>query len=316
MISSIKTSTLALAVVVMSFSTSAQDTKDKADKAPGITGKSQDIIIRQKGDNTEKMTIVVDGDKVTINGKPVDEFSNKNVTVLRRNSADVARARARSLSSADGASLWSSNKAVLGVLSGKAENGVKINEITKESAAEKAGLQKGDVITKVGSKKIEDADDLVDAISEYKPNDKVDITYLRGSKENTTTATLLENKTRAYSFNINPDINIDIPRPNFDGLNFNFNRRPKIGLQIQDVEEGKGVNVKEVDADSPAAKAGLKEGDVITGVNGKDIAGVDDVRTEIRDIKEGDAVKLTYKRGGKTQTAELKFPKRLRTADL
>ena len=172
------------------------------------------------------------------------------------------------------------------------------------------------MITKVGSKKVVDPGELVEAIADHKPNDKVDITYLRDGKESKTTATLLENKTRAYSFHVNPDFNIDIPRPNLDGMNFTFNRRPKIGLQIQDVEEGKGVAIKDVDADSPASKAGLKEGDVITQFNGKDIAGVEEIRTEVRDVKEGDTLKITYKRGSKTQTAELKIPKRLRTADL
>ncbi|MBA2761700.1 MAG: PDZ domain-containing protein, partial [Segetibacter sp.] len=74
--------------------------------------------------------------------------------------------------------------------------------------------------------------------------------------------------------------------------------------------------VKDVDDGSPASKAGIKEGDVITQVNGKEIAGVDEIRNEIKDIKEGDAVKFTFKRGNKTQTAELKIPKRLRTANL
>ncbi|MEJ7682575.1 MAG: PDZ domain-containing protein [Segetibacter sp.] len=66
----------------------------------------------------------------------------------------------------------------------------------------------------------------------------------------------------------------------------------------------------------PASKAGIKEGDVITQVNGKDIAGVDELRNEIRDVKEGDALKLTYKRDGKNQSAEIKIPKRLKSADL
>jgi len=147
----------------------------------------------------------------------------------------------------------------------------------------------------------------------------VDITYKRNGKENKTVATLSENKPGAFSYNFNnPDFNIDIPRSPIapEGFNFNYSRKPRIGLQIQDVEDGKGVTVKDVDEDSPAAKAGIKEGDVITQVNGKEIAGVDELRNEIKDVKEGDAVKFTYKRGNKTQTADLKIPKRLKTANL
>ena len=101
-----------------------------------------------------------------------------------------------------------------------------------------------------------------------------------------------------------------------ENFNFNFNRKPKIGLQIQDVEEGKGVTVKDVDENSPAAKAGMKDGDIITSVNGKDVAGVDELRSAIKDLKEGETVQFSYKRDGKSQTADVKIPKRLKTADL
>lgn len=324
----IKNPALVMAAAVIGISASAQSTNDKTSK--NNSDKTEEIIIRKKGDKADKMTIVVDGDRVTINGKPVDEFRNDNVTVLRRNnSASIAGSGARAFTIPQGNFRMfnnrgeftpaKSNKAMLGVLTGKAEDGAKINSVTKEGAAEKAGLQKDDVITKVGSKKIESPDDLVSAISDYKPNDKVDITYKRNGKENKTVATLSENKSGAFSYNFNnPDFNINIPRSPIapEGFNFNYNRKPRIGLQIQDVEEGKGVTVKDVDDDSPAAKAGIKEGDVITQVNGKEIAGVDELRNEIKDIKEGDAVKFTYRRGNKTQTADLKIPKRLKTANL
>jgi serine protease Do len=55
---------------------------------------------------------------------------------------------------------------------------------------------------------------------------------------------------------------------------------------------------------------------VITLVNGKNIAGVDELRNEIKDLKEGDVVKFGYQRDGKNQTSEIKIPKRLKSADL
>ncbi len=324
----IQTPALVIAAAVIGISASAQNTNDKTAKSN--SDRTEEIIIRKKGDKSDKMTIVVDGDKVTVNGKPVDEFKNDNVTVLRRNRATaMASPRERAITVPQGNFRMfenrgeftpsRSNKAMLGVITGKADEGAKITSITKESAAEKAGLQKDDVITKIGSKKIESPDDLVNVIGDYKPNDKVDITYKRNGKENKTVATLSENKSGGFSYNFNnPDFNIDIPRSPMmpEGFNFNYNRKPRIGLQIQDVEEGKGVTVKDVDEDSPASKAGIKEGDVITQVNGKEIAGVDELRDQIKDVKEGDAVKFSYKRGNKTQTAELKIPKKLKTANL
>ena len=53
---------------------------------------------------------------------------------------------------------------MLGVTTEKADKGVEIQDITKESAAAKAGLKEGDIITKIDDKKIEDPDDLSEAI--------------------------------------------------------------------------------------------------------------------------------------------------------
>lgn len=317
--------TAALATAVIGTSAFAQEQKEKTlkDKAE----KTEEIVIRKKGDKAEKMTIVVEGDNVTINGKPVDEFKNDNVTVFKRNrSLAMATPRIRRFGGENGfldnenfnfTRPSNSNKAMLGVLTQKADDGVKVSDVTKESGAEKAGLQKDDVITKVGSKEVKDPQDLIEAIGEHKPNDKVDITYKRGGKENKTSVTLGENKSRGNAFNLNG--NFDFPKgsltPPFDNFNFNFNR-PRIGLQIQDVEEGKGVRVKGVDSESPASKAGIKDGDVITQANGKDVAGVDELRNAIKELKEGDTVKLNYKRAGKNQTADIKIPKRLKSANL
>jgi len=315
---------------IMNVSVFAQDKNEKIVKDK--EEKNQEIVIRKKGDKTEKMTIVVDGDKVTINGKPVDEYKNEDVTVFKRD-RPLATARPR-IRRFEGESPFpdgeafnllrpsNGNKAMLGVMTEKSDDGVKITDVTKQSGAEKGGLKKDDVITKVGNTEIKDPHDLIEAIGAYKPNDKADITYKRDGKENKTSVVLGENKSRENSFrlNDNDNFNFDFPKgeiaPPMDNFNFNFNRKPRIGLRIQDVDEGKGVKVKDVDEDSPAVKSGIKEGDIITQVNGKDVAGVDELRSEIKDVKEGDLVKLTYKRDGKNQTAEIKIPKRLKSADL
>ena len=62
--------------------------------------------------------------------------------------------------------------------------------VTPGSPAAKAGLRAGDVITKVGDKKIDASHPLLSAISAYQPGDKVSITYLRDGKETTVTVTL------------------------------------------------------------------------------------------------------------------------------
>jgi serine protease Do len=201
----IKTSTLVVAAALVGGVSFAQDTKEKVktDK------KQQEIVIRKSGNATGKTTIVIDGDNVTINGKPVDEYKSDDLTILKRNrSADLEGPRARVFAprggtrSIDNFRMPRMNKAMLGVVTEKSDDGVKVTEVSKESAAEKAGLKEGDVITKVGDTKIEDSEDLVEAIGKYNPNDKVDITYKRANKESKASVTLGENKVRAYSFNM------------------------------------------------------------------------------------------------------------------
>ena len=74
------------------------------------------------------------------------------------------------------------NLAMLGVTTQKDEKGVLVQSITKESAAEKAGLKENDIITKIDDTKISEPDDLSAAIKEHKPGDKVKVTYLRDKK--------------------------------------------------------------------------------------------------------------------------------------
>ena len=302
------------------------------DKESPKTQKEERIIITKKGDSTEKMTVVVDGDKVTVNGKPVENFKDGDIEIIKgKMKRDMMMAPEMKMMTIPGSPrtynahivLNSGNKAFLGVQTEKDEKGAKITSVTKGSAAEKAGLQKDDIITQVGDSKIADADDLYKAIGKYKPEDKVAVTYLRAGKTNTATASLGKPTIeRTFTFNGNSDHNFKFEMPDMpevpEGMHFNFshNSKPRLGLQIQDMEEGNGVKVIGVDDESVAAKAGLKEKDVITDIDGKEIKNVDDLKAKIKDVKEGDSFKIKYRRDGKTQTADLKFPKKLKTANL
>ena len=67
--------------------------------------------------------------------------------------------------------------------------------------------------------------------------------------------------------------------------------RAYLGVQIGDTG-GRGVYVQSVTAAGPAAKAGLKPGDVITSVNGRPTATVDDLTSAVSEIKPGTSVRL------------------------
>ena len=81
----------------------------------------------------------------------------------------------------------------LGVSVAEVEGGgAAINSVIEGSAAAKAGLQKGDVITQINGKPINDSDDLVAVIQGGKVGDQVKVTYTRDGAQKTENATLAE----------------------------------------------------------------------------------------------------------------------------
>jgi putative serine protease PepD len=69
-------------------------------------------------------------------------------------------------------------------------DGAAVGQVTAGGAAEKAGLQDGDIITKVGSRPVDSADALIAAIRSHQPGDRVTLTYVRSGSTKTVTVTL------------------------------------------------------------------------------------------------------------------------------
>ncbi|MCO6496556.1 MAG: PDZ domain-containing protein [Chitinophagaceae bacterium] len=220
----------------------------------------------------------------------------------------------------------------LGVYSTKNDKGAEVTEVSQGSPAEKAGLQKGDIITKVDNTAIDGPEALSKAIRALKPDQKVSISILRNGKKQNISATLGSNN----SFTINTDslsVHLDklfrnrsrIPDTRiFDSLRKRFRTipgypvrpaRPSLGLQIQETEDGNGVTVLKVTPDSHADKAGIKVGDLITAIDGKAIKSVDDVTDKIS-LKEGEEYKLDVMRDKKPMTVTIKIPKQLKKITL
>ena len=313
--------------------------QDKQDKDVKEKKEAEQIIITRKGDKDDKMVIEVIGDKVIVNGKEIkDNEKDGDVSVRRHKIKDVWAFGGDGLTGTwnthgnDALRMFSmgENRAMLGVTTNQADKGAEIEAVTEGSAAEKAGLKKGDVIKSVNDKKIETPDDLSEEIKEHKPGDKVSITFLRDKKEQKVTAELGKWKgVSAFSYtpNQNFDMNLDFERlvPNIQTYPRIAPGRqswgwsgggPKLGVSVQDTEDGNGVSVIEVDEDGNAAKAGIKEDDIITEVNGKAVKSADEVAKLIRENKETGSVKVKLLRKGKTETVDIKIPKKLKTADL
>lgn len=313
----------------------AQDDKEK-DKDKDKLKQYDEIIIRKKTDKDGKVTVEIKDGEVTVNGKPLEDFEDEHLSVRKRKSgAIVGNGYASPFRNNSGG--WNFNNdhlesfgfgdsktAFLGVATGEGKEGAEIKEVTKGSAAEKAGLKKGDVITKVGDKAVFSQDDVSAEIRKHKPEDKVTITYKRDGKENKATATLGKRPGGPLAFS-NPNIiapniesfrNFDFKLDDGDGPRVFLHNRPRLGIKAQDTEDGKGVKVLEVDDESIAEKSGVKENDIITEFDGKPVNSADELAAAARDARDKASVTVKLNRGGKTQTLELKTPKKLKTAIL
>ena len=79
------------------------------------------------------------------------------------------------------------------------------------------------------------------------------------------------------------------------------------------VPEESGVLVASVEAGSPADKAGIRVGDVVTRVDGEAVEGPHDLRMALRDAEDGQAATVELWRGGKAQTVTANLERRERT---
>lgn len=326
----------AIALCAVPATLLAQDEKDKVktkDKK-----ERQQIVITRSGDKNEKTVIEIDGDKVKVNGKDVADLKDIQVHVNNLKIPNITSLRTPggtySMTFDDfghGTSLFNvdSNRAMLGVTTMSDDKGAEIQSITKESAAEKAGLKKGDVITKIDNRKIDGSEDVTDAIRAHKPGDKVSVTYLRNGKEEKASAQLGMFKGIDVKGMTAPRVfSNDMWRESLDNRVFDrvpgaanvygaaIAGRPKLGMAVQDTDDGKGVKVLDVDEDGTASKAGIKEGDIILQIDDKAVNSADEISKLMKEKKDQPSVKFQVNRGGKNQTIEVKVPRKLKTVDL
>jgi serine protease Do len=335
--------------------------------------------VNTDGNTDVNMTVVVDGNKVTINGKEVDENDprlqvegkgNKRIILKKLDKQPRIIVEGKPLNSLDfGKGLQldgdiiinengednfdiivpnqaKTNEAFLGVVTEETEQGAKVNQVSDESPAAKAGLKEGDIITKVNDIKIDGPASLYDAIGKSKPEDKVTISYIRNGKTSSQVVSLAKNKNTMQFYNFSspegqggpsfdayPKQYLDpntrkyqqSPRgfnfiPNFPGMEGmtipGFENKPKLGISIEDTETADGVKITNVSENSPAAKSGLLENDIIVQVNDQKIKEVDGLKPIIKDAKEGTSFTFQVKRNKELKTILVKLPKKLKTANL
>ena len=137
--------------------------------------------------------------------------------------------------------------------------GALITQVAKESAAARAGLQAGDVVTALNGRKVKSAAELRNAIGLLRVGDKVQIALLREGKSRTVTAEIADPAaTTTAAASSEPG-----------SLPEGAQHRGLEGAQLEDVpDNGGGVLVRNVGPNSRAANAGLRQDDVIVAANG------------------------------------------------
>lgn len=187
--------------------------------------------------------------------------------------------------------------------------GVLVAEVAADSPGAKAGLKKGDVITEYDGQRVEGVLGFRRLVRETPPGRTAKMTLWRdgrsqtisaevGKDENATGENLFENMMRRFGN----------PGPNAFGFGATLPARPVLGITGQDLSgqlgkyfgapDGEGVLITNVESDSPAAKAGLEAGDVITKVDGERVRTLRGLRERLRTKREAQSVALSVLRKG------------------
>lgn len=151
----------------------------------------------------------------------------------------------------------------------KEGDGVVVGEVMTNSAAEEAGLKKGDKIIKLENKSVSTWAELVGTVASYRPGQKLGVTYLRAGKENTTTLTLK-----------NSSGNTEIVKTSaLDKLGAEFETLSSAKAKEYGVEGG--VSVKSLTDGLIADQTTIKKGFIIVRAGGKAVKTVDDLKRAI-----------------------------------
>ncbi len=205
--------------------------------------------------------------------------------------------------------------------------GAVITEVVADSPAEAAGLEVGDIITAMDGTDLDANHSLADLVGSYSPGDEVTLQLTRGDEELELTATLAENPDTAgraflgvrYGAAMAPlaggrlrELQDALPEMLEEGQ-VPEELQDELAPLLEQLQQGRGrgfrmlplwgeslagVSVMQVSANSPASTAGLVPGDMITAIDGKEVATSADVAAILAELKPKDEVTLTVARAG------------------
>jgi serine protease Do len=172
--------------------------------------------------------------------------------------------------------------------------GTLVAQVNKDSPAEKAGIKAGDVILRFDNKQIEDARHLRNLVAATAPGAKAEVVVLRDGKEKTlrvSIGTLTAEKGAAGEeesgeAEVTSGIGVTLA--------------PLIADKAKELgyEKDEGVLITEVEDNSPAARAELRPGDLITEINRDKVTTVAACKDAIAKAKDKESILMLIKRQG------------------
>ena len=210
------------------------------------------------------------------------------------------------------------------------ERGALLGRIVPESPAAKAGLKENDVVLEINGQRIEGAEQFRRMIHEIPAGRTANLTVWRDGRSQNVKVTVGKPessnmkvfaggpKSFAFAMPTMPAM------PDLSGLEHlrTFSMvspgRPVLGIDAENLEGdfgnyfgapgGEGVLVRGVFANSAAAKAGLKVGDVITTLNGERVRNASELREKLLTSREGKTIKLGVLRNKSEVTLTIELP--------
>jgi len=174
--------------------------------------------------------------------------------------------------------------------------GALVGDVVAGGPADKAGIQRGDIILTYDGKKVKDANDLPRYVAETPVGKSVQVTLIRNGKEERRTIKveeMTEEKVAAQS-----------PEAAVQSFGMELQELTEQLRQHLGITEKSGLVVESVEEGSPADEAGIEAGDVITEVDRKPVRTMADFNTTVAKAK-GRAVLLLIKRGKQSFFASL-----------
>jgi serine protease Do len=177
--------------------------------------------------------------------------------------------------------------------------GALVGDVTANSPASKAGLQKGDIILAVNGEAVSDANQLRLKVGTVDPGSRVTLKVLRDGRTQDMAVTLGDFPNEEHA-SLNKGGNSgEESNAGLDGVQVD-NLTADVAQQLQLTPSTKGVIVENVSQDSKAADAGLQRGDVIQQVNHKAVTNLSDFKQAMSTANKSNPVLLLVNRGGTT----------------